>query len=104
MAKIGKTVSVIELDYGDLEDLVNKVYGGKDKEEYSFVATEECGNDSDHKFPNISAAPFKNEWDQKDADELRSGKFPCYRNYTLLKALCQDGHLEPGDYLVRVCW
>lgn len=111
----GKRTAVIEEDYYNFEQLVNdyfKTHHGftpNDKnaprghQEYSFVATEECGNDSDHKF---SIDGELDEWDIESIDKVIAEKNFVHTpsNYAMLNYLCSKGVIEAGDYLIRVCW
>ena len=94
----GQVQRIMTVDYSDLEDFVKQVYKAED---YDFVATEECGNDSQHSF-SIDGKISKS--DQKDADQIRQGIINSYQNYLLLNTLCADGYIEPGEYLIEVCW
>jgi len=103
-----KVKQVIEIDYNELEDIVNKHYGLRAKDPYgnglySFVATEECGNDSDHSFSVPKAEPL-DEYDQKKIKRLRGTGHSRYSNYAILQDLVNNGVLAPGEYLVKVCW
>lgn len=93
-----KTKLVVECDYNEIEALAEKHYGAKG---YSFVATQECGNDSSHSF---SVTNKLDNWEKKEAEKIRQGKIPTYHNSTLLNCLCADGFIEAGDYVVKVCW
>lgn len=88
------------IDYSELEKFYTKVY--KPKEEYSFVAIEECGNDSSHEF---SVTGNIDKYDAKDALAIRAGdSIPTHKNHLLLDVLCADGHLPKGDYVIWVSW
>lgn len=96
-----KKVSVIEIEYHELEEIVKRVYGAT---KYSFVATEECGNDSNHTFEVNEKEPL-DEFETEDIAEFIEKKgLKTYVNYTLFKDLVNRGELEPGQYLVNVCW
>ncbi len=85
---------VITVGYRDLERFAVEWYpflAG-----YSFVATQECGNDSSHRF-NLSGRPLS----QNDLTEWAKGNI---NNWLLLDKLCADGHIEPGTYIVEVSW
>jgi hypothetical protein len=90
-----KTKLVVECDYSEIEALAEKHYGAKG---YSFVAVQECGNDSSHSFR------VSNKMGKKEAEQIRKGKIPNYHNGDLLNCLCADGFIEAGDYVVKVCW
>jgi hypothetical protein len=88
---------MFKVEEGDLTRFVQQVYD----ENYEFVAVEECGNDSSHTF---SVTGIINEYDAGAAKTIRNGEVPTYRNGLLLDVLCADGYIEPGEYVVEVCW
>jgi hypothetical protein len=99
-----KVKTVIEMDYGELETLVNNHYGlPHNGDGYEFVAVQECGNDSAHTFYIPKAEPL-NKYNQYVIDKLRSGKAPIYHNHTILQDLVNNGVLAPGEYLIKVSW
>lgn len=61
--------TVIEVDYGDLERFVKETYKQK---EYSFVAAQECGNDSSHSF----SIPRRNFWTSTTRRSWTSSRRP----------------------------
>jgi hypothetical protein len=93
-----KKKTIIEIDYNELEDLVREHLGFK---KYSFVATEECSNDSSHEF---DVDGILDKWDKLELEKWPKGKAPQYSNRVILNALCEAGHIEAGEYLVTVCW
>lgn len=90
-----KTVSYYEIDYSDLEKLVNSYFGLD--EDYNFVETIECGNDSTYTFDvkrsDATAFPLTGEW-----------YYSYSATHTALGHLCADGVIPEGMYLVHVCW
>jgi hypothetical protein len=98
-----KKKTVTELDYKELETLVKKHLGFA---EYNFVAVEECGNNSSHEFTVDEGEGnwFDAEEHAEDIAEWTAGEFPRYTNGTILNELCIQGHIEPGEYIVTVCW
>lgn len=89
----------ITMDYYELEELVKKTYEIKN---YSFIATEECGNDSTHSF-NVERKSLR-DFEQEYIDEMKSGNPITCSNYAILNDLCNKEVLEPGNYLIEVCW
>jgi hypothetical protein len=86
------------VNYSDLEDFATKIYNLKD---YSFVAIEECGNDSSHDFV---VSDKINKHELKDVEEIKNGNVKEYRNRLLLDLLCKEGYIPPGNYTISVCW
>jgi hypothetical protein len=95
-----KKVSIIEMDYDEFEEIVKRVYQAT---KYSFVATEECGNDSSHTFDITKKEPL-DKYEKEDLDEFVASKgLKTYVNQTLFQDLVNKGKLKPGHYLVNVC-
>lgn len=93
-------VEYLAVSYNELERFATKIY--KFKNRYSFVAAQECDNDSEHSF---SVTGEIDESDEETAEAIREGQAPeYYQNQLLLDLLCADGHIAKGDYLVSVCW
>ena len=94
-----KSSAVIRVDYADLEQEVLAAYG----HEWSFVADEECGNDTTRAFDGIDGG----EMDAYDRDKLDrfittgEGQFLAR---LLLDDLVRTGRIAPGDYIIDVSW
>lgn len=94
------TKTIHEVSWSDLEQFVAEKTGVND---YSFVAVEECNNDSIHEF-NVSA-DNDSFFGPEDMDEwIASNGNTFISNNEILDWLCINGHIEPGIYLVSVCW
>lgn len=111
MVKLRSEKKVIfEVQYQDLESFVKEIYpktrGGiksKYDDGYSFVATQECGNDCSFSFKVDDEK--MDEYDQEDWNKFKeTGGVPDYNNALLLQGLCIEGHIEPGEYLIEVSW
>jgi hypothetical protein len=84
------------VDYSKLNEFVKQVYGIKN---YSFLDDEQVHNDSCYDFKITG----KHEWySDEEVEEARQGKNN--NNNILLEALCADGYIPSGHYLVTVCW
>lgn len=97
---LGKKKVVVEVDYRDLERLVVDKYPFMNG--YSFVATEECGNDSTHRFVvdgNLDKV-YEAEWEKVKEPNVWFD----LSNGFILNKLAADGNIEPGEYVVRVFW
>lgn len=90
---------VISVDYGDLDNLVKEVYNNED---YEFVADEEMGNDSQKLYKDITGS--LEDYDEKELERFKSGERHSYNTRVILEDLCRNGHIEPGNYLIKVCW
>jgi hypothetical protein len=120
MMKI-ETETVHKVDYKELEKLVHETYGFepempkwtqnrpefKDNKSllewpYSFVAIEQCGNDSSHEFYVDGKL---DDSDQEELDEwVESGGKKWIFNSAVLNDLCKQGIIPAGNYIVRVSW
>jgi len=63
------------------------------------VANQEANNDSIYRF---NATGEIEDYDKEGAEEIRNGHIE--NNDLLFDVLCADGYIEPGEYLVDVCW
>jgi hypothetical protein len=93
-------LEVIEVDYSDLNDLVHRVYGNKD---YEFVADEEMNNDSTKLYRDVGREGV-DSYEEEKLEKFKKGGIETYITRTLLEDMCRSGHLEPGNYLISVCW
>lgn len=97
-----------KIDYHVIDEIVHQYYGtgntgNKWHAAYEFVAVQECGNDTCHEFDVDGSEP--DAWAKKSVDKFRKDGTPGnLSNYDILNLLCKDGWLEPGIYLVEVCW
>lgn len=99
-------VSHIEIDYDVIDRIVYLFYGHSDGKfampHFEMVPHGEWGNDSSHQF---DVEPVISKYEEKDAAKFRKdGKPRNLSNGDVMNILCQDGWLEPGKYLVDVCW
>jgi len=92
---------VIEMMYVELEELIQKTYGwGK----YSLCAAEEL--DSAPSWTTTVVKNGLNEFDRLDLAVMKvKGPYARqYRTRMLMNDMCDQGILEPGDYVVEICW
>ena len=113
-----KTTTYIEMDYGEFEELVEKEYGAP----YSFVASEECGNDTDHSYTITGVVDEPDELEKfrakckdiaeynatltdeyKDAWRRKEVTF-MYSSGVLLEDMVARGIIPAGNYLIHVSW
>lgn len=103
------------VDYADLERFIVKVYGIfetsphqgiKSKlgfRDFSIIAMIEWGNNQYHSFD--VARGTLNKWEKKDLKEFMDWPFSTnYILHLLLKDMCNNSHIEPGEYIVQVYW
>ena len=87
--------TIIEVDYSDLEDFINNIYGGN----FDFVSTQEANNYSSYDFDVPSGyITFSAE------EKIREGDYNGISVNQILQCLYEDDLIEAGDYLVRVSW
>ena len=89
---------VIEVEHDEFENKIKKFYGVK---EFSFVADQESGNDTIHEF-SVSNPP--DYVDEEGVEKLRETGEYCFLSESLLNDMCEKGEIEPGDYIISVCW
>lgn len=92
-------VFYIVMDDQEFNDLVKKTYN----QDYEFVADMECGNDTQHTFEDININPLS-EYEQEEIAEFKSSGDTNYSARTLLTDMYINGVVEPGNYLITVCW
>jgi hypothetical protein len=44
------------------------------------------------------------DFEGKNEAAIRSGKYPMYCTHALFNVLHKDGHIEAGDYIIKVSW
>lgn len=95
-----KTKTVHEIDYHEFENIVKSVYGVK---QYSFVADNECGNESTHSIGPLKVRPL-NQWESADITKFENtGKY-LYLYSTLAQDLVNKGYFPEGEIIVEVYW
>ncbi len=85
------------VDSYDFDKTVKDEFG----REYQFVADEECGNDSTHRFQVDGEL---DKWEQKQVNEFVETGEGSYLARNLLNALCARSVIPAGTYVVEVCW
>lgn len=113
------TETYIEVEYGDLNDLITKHFSftrertNMDKyypepengiylKEFEFVAVEESSNDTSHTF-QVDGKLSK--WDEEEMEEmLEKQNYDCFSTRRILNYLASKGVIETGNYLINVCW
>lgn len=97
--KLKCTVETVTLvDYNDFQQFVRKVYPPLKKWEY--VCAMECGNDTSHQFTvRPGARVDEKEW-VEGVTEYPVEMSP----YSVFDKLAEDGHIQPGKYIVKVSW
>jgi hypothetical protein len=95
---IFKKKAVFEVDASDLNVFVSL----HTNRAYDVVATLEGSNDTEHKvYVNSHAL---DGYDQNNLDVWRTGEGVDPHPRVVLTWLCSKGVIEPGEYLISVCW
>ncbi len=93
-------LSVFRVGSYDLDVFMRKVYN----HDLEFTEVRECSNDSSHEIFNITSDDL-DEWEQTDVKDFKeSGISGWGTPRALLRDCCIRGLVEPGDYIIRVCW
>ncbi len=88
------------VDYYDLEEFINHHYSPSI--DFCFPADVESANDTSHTF-ELTFGDELSEWDLKKIEKFKQGK-GSYVTATLLQDLCNRGLIDPGSYVINVCW
>ena len=90
--------SYFVVDYHDLDNLLREYYPGWD----TIISDQELHNDMEHAIwvqkEEIS------EYDIDDLEKSKAGKHVSWCLNTLMTDLCNRDIIEPGDYLITICW
>lgn len=95
---IGNKVTYIEVDYYDIDKLITDFYG----REYESVDYQEWNNDESHSI-NIEKGPL-DKWEQETVNNWKTNGKGMWSIRTLLKDICNNEGIEPGEYLISVSW
>ena len=99
-------VSYTKIDYDVIDRIVYLFYGRSPERSnmphFEMVCNGEWCNDSSHQFDVDGKI---GQYEREDAAKFRKdGKPRGLSNADVMNILCADGWLEPGAYLVEVCW
>lgn len=94
-----KRVSYLQVSCREIGRFICEVYGIP---YYSPDATEEWNNDSCHEI-TVKREEL-DQWDLEKLEKVKAGKEPSYSFRAVMTDLCNQGFIEPGDYLIDVCW
>lgn len=115
-----KKVEYFELGHNEVDALVKEHLPAL--KDYSFVEANACHNDICLNFKDIKVlsreeygkffGPSTNpkeidKWfrsEQRELTHIINGKTQNPGGYYLFMTLCKIGAIEPGDYLVTICW
>lgn len=96
-----RTVTLIEVDYSDLDEQVTKFLTSKEidcgKSGYECVAEQEWSNDESHSFD------VDGKVDKGSLKEIQKGEFG-WQLRTILNWMASEGVVPKGTYKVDICW
>lgn len=102
---------VNRIDCFDVEKLIEQVYGIYTTSplhpygyfRFSIVAMEEWGNDESHTYI-VQREPL-DTWDKGLLERFMDNPYgSAYCLSIILTDLCNNGYIEPGEYLIDVSW
>lgn len=94
-----KKVSYFQIEYGDLDRFIQEVYNIP---HFSCVSVEDWNNNSQHRI--VIRKKELSKWEQEDLKNVKLGREPGYSLRAVMTDLCNQGLIEPGNYLICVCW
>jgi len=96
-------VTYIEVDYGDLETLVQDVYNIED---FCIPSSEEASNSTSLTYHISEEAKNTEwcEWDKGKWESFMNGKDPGGITGLVLERLVKDNVLPVGSYLINIFW
>lgn len=94
-----KAETVIRVDYGDLEKLIEELYGDH---EFQIACVEEASNDTSLTF-TVKKEPL-DQWAQAAVDKWRRTGQGLYITSHLLQDMANNGHVPEGNYVVDISW
>lgn len=89
-----ETVTLIKVDYGEVERVINKHYGF---DSYSLASAEEVGNDVSLEWD------IDGEVDDYNAKQI-ANRVESYYTRAYMNDLARQGIIEKGTYLIDVSW
>jgi hypothetical protein len=94
-----KIETIYSVDSSDFEEFVQE----KLNHRYDFVQASECANDSNHRYKvNEEIKDYSLREAEKFIEEGWPGGW--FNAGDVLNALLLKGHIEPGTYIISVCW
>lgn len=96
MKMITKTVHLV--DYNDLESTVKREYGY----EWSFVADQECNNDSAQTF--LGRERELDNWERERLNNFITTGAGTFLFHSLMQDMINRNVLPEGEYVIKVSW
>lgn len=92
-------VCYLEVEYREIGRFICQVYG---LDYYNPVAAEEWRNDSQYRIM-VNKEELQ-KWDLEILEKAKAGRAPCGSLCVFMTDMCNRGLIEPGEYLIDVCW
>ena len=93
--------TTIHVDYSDVEDLIKEVYGHP----YEIMPMEEVGSSQYSAAWDLTVhKEALTGYEEEELDTLKTGKPSHFIIHTILKDLCNRGHMEEGEYSMSINW
>ncbi len=94
------TTTVIQVSHSELDTFISKHYG----QEFSCCADQEWSNDSIHELSVDGKENCTESYDREPVEEFRKTGQGQWLLSKLMDDLASKGHIEKGDYVIRVSW
>lgn len=98
MALRCKIVTMVMVDYSDLEQFIQEVYGRI----YEIAAEEEWSNDTAHNY-TIRKEPLST-YEQEKMNEFLAGRSAPRMTRIFLRDMVNKGLILEGEYTIEVSW
>lgn len=92
-----ETVSLIKMDYNEVDDLINKHFFPDKVGHFECIASDEWCNYESHE---MDLDGILEDYDEEDIQERKYSYMTC----TYLNKLVQMGVIPKGEYLIEVFW
>lgn len=96
-----KKVEFFVMSYGEWDKLVNQTYG---KWDYEVVAEEEANNYSCLKMEGVKREELADFYLRDIKDWISGENHQAPGKWQLATDMCNNGILEPGNYLIEISW
>lgn len=105
MIKFTPDKTICELDYNQVEDLINEVF--QFENEYDLLCDNEMGTSQYTCYLMTTLTGKLDKYDQQDIDKALQSKNPDslrFRWQAALEYCCQQGAIDPGTYVICISW
>ncbi len=96
-----KKIEFLVMGYNEWDKLVQKTYG---KNDYEVVVEEEANNYSCLKLMDVKRETISEYYMRGIADWISGKRSQAPGKYQLATDMCNNGIIEPGNYLIEISW